>query len=49
MLKLQQSSGFDPSILRHSGIRGASDEAVLNEIYKETKGRGGASYRRRRQ
>ncbi len=26
------SSGFDPSILRHSGIWGAADEAVLNNV-----------------
>ena len=25
--------GFDPSILRHSGIRGAADEAVLNTVH----------------
>jgi hypothetical protein len=24
--------GFDPSIRRHSGIRGAADEAVLNIV-----------------
>jgi hypothetical protein len=24
--------GFDPSILRHSGISGAADEAVLNKV-----------------
>ncbi len=28
-------SGFDPSILRHSGIRGAVDEAVLNIVHKK--------------
>ncbi len=28
------SSGFDPSILRHSGIWGAADEAVLNNDHK---------------
>jgi hypothetical protein len=27
--------GFNPSILRHSGIRGAADEAVLNIIHKK--------------
>jgi hypothetical protein len=27
--------GFDPSILRHSGIRGAADEAVLNIAHKK--------------
>ena len=26
--------GFDPSILRHSGIWGAADEAVLNIVYR---------------
>ncbi len=25
--------GFDPSILRHSGIWGAGDEAVLNNVH----------------
>ncbi len=25
--------GFDPSILRHSGIWGAADEAVLNKVH----------------
>ncbi len=29
------SPGFDPSILRHSGIWGAADEAVLNTVYRE--------------
>jgi hypothetical protein len=28
------SNGFDPSIRRHSGIRGAADEAVLNTVRK---------------
>ncbi len=28
------SLGFKPSILRHSGIRGAKDEAVLNKVHK---------------
>ncbi len=27
--------GFDPSILRHSGIWGAKDEAVLNIVHKK--------------
>jgi hypothetical protein len=27
--------GFDPSILRHSGICGAADEAVLNIVHKK--------------
>ncbi len=27
--------GFDPSILRHSGIWGATDEAVLNKVLKK--------------
>ncbi len=27
--------GFDPSILRHSGIWGAADEAVLNFLHKK--------------
>jgi hypothetical protein len=26
--------GFDPSILRHSGILGAADEAMLNKVHK---------------
>ncbi len=29
--------GFDPSILRHSGIRGPADEAVLNKVQKNSK------------
>ncbi len=29
--------GFDPSILRHSGILGAADEAVLNTVQKKKK------------
>ena len=28
----RNSRGFDPSILRHSGIRGAADEAVYSRI-----------------
>jgi hypothetical protein len=28
-------SGFDPSILRHSGIWGAADEAVVNNVYRK--------------
>ncbi len=28
------SPGFDPSIRRHSGIRGAADEAVLNIMWR---------------
>jgi hypothetical protein len=28
---------FDPSILRHSGIWGAADEAVLNKVRKISK------------
>ncbi len=28
---------FDPSILRHSGILGAADEAALNNIHKKRK------------
>ncbi len=31
------SPGFDPSILRHSGIRGVADEAVLNKILYKSK------------
>ncbi len=33
----RNSPGFDPSILRHSGILGASDEAVLNNVHKKRK------------
>jgi hypothetical protein len=29
--------GFDPSILRHSGILGAADEAELNKVLKNPK------------
>jgi hypothetical protein len=32
-----QNTGFDPSILRHSGIWGAADEAVLNKVHKKPK------------
>jgi hypothetical protein len=31
------SPGFDPSILRHSGIRAAADEAVLNNVHTKKK------------
>jgi hypothetical protein len=31
-----KSPGFDPSNLRHSGIRGAAAEAVLNEVYEKS-------------
>jgi hypothetical protein len=31
------SSGFDPSILRHNEIRGAADEAMLNNLHKYKK------------
>ncbi len=31
----RNSPGFDPSILRHSGIWGAADEAVLNTVHRE--------------
>ncbi len=30
-----KSPGFDPSILRHSRISGAADEAVLNNVHKK--------------
>ncbi len=33
--EVPNSPGFDPSILRHSGIWGAADEAVLNTVYKK--------------
>ncbi len=33
----RNSPGFDPSILRHSGIWGAADEAVLNNVHKKKK------------
>jgi hypothetical protein len=33
----QLSYGFDPSILWHSGIWGAADEAVLNIVHKQKK------------
>ncbi len=29
--------GFDPSILRHSGIGGAVEEAVLHNVHKKKK------------
>jgi hypothetical protein len=32
-----QSPGFDPSILRHSVIWEAADEAVLNNVHKNKK------------
>jgi hypothetical protein len=31
----RNSPGFDPSILRHSGIWGAADETVLNTVQKK--------------
>ncbi len=31
------SPGFDPIILQHSGIWGAADEAVLNNVHKNKK------------
>jgi hypothetical protein len=30
----RKSPGLDPSILRHSGILGTADEAVLNNVHK---------------
>ncbi len=33
----RNSPGFDPSILRHSGISGAADEAVLNTVHRKNK------------
>jgi hypothetical protein len=33
----RNSPVFDPSILRHSGIWGAADEAVLNKEHKKLK------------
>ena len=30
-------SGLDPSILRHSGIWGATDDAVLNKVHRKIK------------
>ncbi len=30
----RNSPGFDPGIIRHSGMRGAEDEAVLNKVLK---------------
>ncbi len=35
--KSHNSPGFDPSILRHSGIWGAADEAVQNKIHQKIK------------
>ncbi len=29
----RKSPGFDPSILRHSGICGAANETVLNKVH----------------
>ncbi len=34
---IRNSPGFYPSILRHSGIWGAADEAVLNSVSKKKK------------
>jgi hypothetical protein len=31
----RNSPGFDPSILQHSGIWGAADEAVLNIVHRK--------------
>ncbi len=33
----RNSPGFDPSILRHSGIRGATDGLVLNTVHRREK------------
>ncbi len=33
-IKSRKSPGFDPSILRHSGILGVADEAVLIKVFK---------------
>jgi hypothetical protein len=33
----RNSPGFDPGILRHSGIWGAADEAVLNTVHRSKK------------
>jgi hypothetical protein len=33
----RNSPGFDPSILRHSGIWGAADETVLNTVHRRKK------------
>ncbi len=33
----RNSPGFDPSIRRHSGIWGAADEAVLNNVHEKEK------------
>jgi hypothetical protein len=30
---IRNSAGFDPSLLRHSVIWGAADEAVLNNVH----------------
>ncbi len=35
-LRSRNYPGFDPSILRHSGIWGASDETVLNKVRKKS-------------
>jgi hypothetical protein len=37
MIWLCNCTGFDPSFLRHSGIWGAADEAVLNIVQKNKK------------
>ncbi len=36
-VKVAKSPGLESSILRHSGIRGAADEAVLNNVHKKKK------------
>ncbi len=33
----RNSPGFDPSILRHRGIWGAADDAVMNNVHKKKK------------
>ncbi len=37
MPESHDSPGFNPSILQHSGIWGAGDEAVLNNKHKKKK------------
>ncbi len=42
----RNSPGFDPSILRHSGIWGAADEAVLKSVQRRTKNKKNRPVRR---
>jgi hypothetical protein len=35
--RIRNCPGFDPTILRHTGILGATDEAVFNNVHTKKK------------